>query len=190
MKVMKKEEDFKTIILDNKNIKTILKKTEQLNLPNWYLCAGCLAHTVWNTLSDFEIETGIKDYDVVYFDRDTSYEKEDEFIVKGKALFRELGVNVEIRNEARVHLWYESHFGRKIKPYRSVEEAIKTFPTTATAIGVRQEKDNLKIFAPFGLDDLLEMVIKPNKAQITEKIYLAKVNRWSKIWPDVKIIPW
>ncbi|OHA61999.1 MAG: hypothetical protein A2117_02315 [Candidatus Wildermuthbacteria bacterium GWA2_46_15] len=87
--------------------------------------------------------------------------------------------------------WYEKHFGRPIEQFRSAEEAINTWPTTATSVGVRKEKDGkLRVYARFGLDDLLGMVVRANKAQITEKIYQDKVDRWIKIWPNLKVIPW
>jgi len=89
-----------------------------------------------------------------------------------------------------VHLWYKEHFGYDIKPYISVENAINTWPTTSTSIGIRIETQNLKIYAPFGLNDLFGMIIRVNKAQITEEIYNQKVNKWIKKWPTLKIIPW
>ncbi|NIM46756.1 MAG: hypothetical protein GTN40_01190 [Candidatus Aenigmarchaeota archaeon] len=101
-----------------------------------------------------------------------------------------MDANIEIRNEARVHLWYEKHFGYKINPYKSLEKAIDTFPTTATTIGVRKDNGKFIIYATYGLDDLLNMVVRANKVKITEEIYLNKVNRWSKIWPQLKVIPW
>lgn len=71
-----------------------------------------------------------------------------------------------------------------------VEEAISTWPTTATSVGVRKAKGRFQVYAPFGLDDLLSMVVKANKVKITEKIYQDKVDRWIKIWPNLKVIPW
>ncbi len=133
----------------------------------------------------------IKDYDLVYYDaNNASYEAEDNFIRKGKNLFKDISVLVEIRNQARVHLWYEKRFGKPIDQYKSVEEAISTWPTTATSIGVRKNGINFQVYAPFGLDDLLGMIVRANKAKITEKIYQDKVDRWVKIWPNLKIIPW
>lgn len=183
-------ESFKKIVLKSQDIREILDQAPSLGLPNWYLGAGCLAHTVWNVLSGFDITNGILDYDLVYFDEDTSYEKEDGFIHKGKELFKRIGIDVEIRNEARVHLWYEDHFGSTIPPYKSVEAAINTWPTTATMVGIRKVGNDIKVYAPVGLDDLLGMVMRPNKIQITEDIYLKKVERWSKVWPNLNIISW
>lgn len=180
------------ILEKNKSVQLILNRADSLNMPNWYLGAGGIAQTAWNVLHGFNAETGIKDYDLVYYDADnTSYEAEDVFIKKGKELFKDLFVLVEIRNQARVHLWYENHFGKPIDQYKSVEEAISAWPTTATSIGVRKNiNGKFQVYAPFGLDDLLSMIVRANKTQITEKIYQDKVDRWIKIWPNLKIIPW
>ncbi len=193
MKITKEntsEERLEEILILNPIIKEILERVPKFGLENYYLAAGCIAHTVWNHLSGFELTNGIKDYDLVYFDNDTSFEAEDGVIKKGRNLFGYLDANIEIRNEARVHLWYEKHFGYKINPYKSLEKAIDTFPTTATTIGVRKDNGKFIIYATYGLDDLLNMVVRANKVKITEEIYLNKVNRWSKIWPQLKVIPW
>jgi hypothetical protein len=176
----------------NESVQKILERASELRMPNCYLGAGGIVQTVWNVKHGFDPENGIKDYDLVYYDADdTSYEAEDRFIHKGAEIFKDIPALVEIRNQARVHIWYEKHFGSPIDQYKSVEEAISTWPTTATSIGVRKSADGkFQVFAPFGLDDLLEMVVRANKTKITEKIYQDKVERWIKIWPNLKIVPW
>jgi hypothetical protein len=184
-------EQLLEILKGNKSIQLILDRAEELHMPNWYLGAGGIAQTVWNTRHDFPLELGIKDYDLVYYDAaNVSYEAEDTFIQKGAELFKDIPIPVEIRNQARVHLWYEKHFGRPIDQYSSVEEAISTWPTTATSIGVRKENGMFRVWAPFGLEDLLGMVVRANKAKITEKIYRNKVDRWIQIWPNLNVVPW
>ena len=87
-------------------------------------------------------------------------------------------------------MWYETNFGYRIKPYNSTKSAINTWPTTATSIGIRKLGNGYEVYAPFGLDDLLNMVVRPNKLQITESIYNTKIGRWLKFWPDLKIVDW
>jgi len=183
---------FLQLVLQNPIIRTILERASELNMPNWYLGAGCLAQTVWNAAHGFDLTFGIRDYDLVYFDSsDLTYEAEGAVIEKARELFDDLGVTVEVRNEARVHLWYEKRFGYPIAPYESAEHAINTWPTTATSIGIRSEPDSaLAIYAPFGLSDLLGMTVRPNKAQITKEIYSSKVERWVRMWPRLRIVPW
>ncbi|MCY1248636.1 Nucleotidyltransferase [compost metagenome] len=71
-----------------------------------------------------------------------------------------------------------------------MEEAIATFPTTATAVGIRPADDGLDICAPFGLGDLLAPIVRANKSQITREIYEWKVNRWRALWPGLTIERW
>lgn len=177
------------ILEKNNVIQNILKLAPSLAMPNWYLGAGCISQTVWNFLSGFSLNHHIKDFDLVYFDSsDLSYEAEDRYIQKAKDLF--LGIPVEIRNQARVHLWYEKHFGYPIKPNLSVEDAIKRWPTTATCVGVKSVNGELLVYAPYGLNDLASMIVRPNKVQITKEIYEEKVSRWKKMWQKLIIIPW
>lgn len=179
------------ILEHNESVQKILERASELKMPNWYLGAGGIAQTVWNVKHGFNPENGIKDYDLVYYDANNiSYEAEDKFIQKGKEVFNDIPVLVEIRNQARVHVWYEKHFGNPIEQYKSIEAAINTWPTTATSIGIRKENGQFQVYAPFDLDDLLNMIVRANKAKITEKIYQDKVNRWIKIWPKLKIVPW
>lgn len=180
------------ILKQNEIISEILKRTPNLQMPNWYLGAGCLSQTVWNWQHNFELTHGIKDYDLVYFDdHNISFEQEDFYIQKGKELFRDISASIEIKNQARVHLWHKQRFGYEIKPYKSVEDAINSWPTTATSVAVRySEEGKFLVYAPYGLNDLLGMIVRANKTKITKEIYLEKVERWQKIWPKFQIIPW
>jgi len=169
----------------------ILGGAPSLKLKNWYLGAGCISQTVWNELHGFQPEQHIKDYDLVYFDSsDLSYGAENSFIEQGASMFKDLGVKVEIRNEARVHLWYKDHFGQAIEPYRSCEDAISSWPTTATSVGVTTGSGEFRVFAPFGLSDLFAMVVRPNKRQVTKEVYMEKASRWASIWPRLDVIRW
>src|SRR5262249_30356081 len=92
--------------------------------------------------------------------------------------------------EARVHLWYPAKFGKPIAPYHSTAQAIATFPTTATSIGVRPGPAGLEIEAPYGLSDLFALVGRPNKIQIGRDVDEAKIARWRPLWPGVQIVRW
>ena len=85
-------------------------------------------------------------------------------------------MKLDVKNQARVHVWYEQHFGYSIRPYQSLEEAINTWPTTATAVGIRRWNEEWKIYAPYGLNDLFGKIVRANKAQITQEIFEKKVN--------------
>lgn len=174
------------ILRSNSILNEILERAPSLGLPNWYIAAGAVSQTYWNHVHNFDPLLGIKDYDLVYFDKYTSYKAEDEYIQKGKKLFASCSAEIEIRNQARVHLWYPKHFGRTITPYTSVEDGISSWATTITCIGI----NNKGVFAPFGLEDLRNLVIRPNKKQVTKSEYERKAARWKETWPKLSIIPW
>lgn len=169
----------------------IIGRWPEIGLPDAWLVAGAVAQTVWNRRFGLPATHGIADIDLVYFDtRNLSEEGEADHAARIAALFRHLPVRIDVKNEARVHLWYERKFGYPITSYRSVEEAIATFPTTATAIGVRPAGKGLDVIAPFGLADLFGAIVRPNKAQITQEIYAAKVQRWLACWPGLRVVDW
>lgn len=169
----------------------VIGRWDEIGLPDGWLVAGAVAQTVWNRRFGLPATHGIDDVDLVYFDAsDLSEEAEAGHAARIAALFRHLPVRIDVKNEARVHLWYERRFGYPIAPYGSVEEAIATFPTTATAIGVRPSMEGLAVLAPLGLTDLLSGIVRPNKAQITRDIYAAKIARWRRCWPDLAIVEW
>lgn len=179
---------LEAVLQKNQQICHILKVLESINPPNWYLGAGCITQSIWNYLCDYETTYGIKDYDIVYFDRDTSQQKEQQYTTKIQHSLPD--ITVDVTNQARVHLWYHHIFHKKISAYTSVEEAIQSWPTTASAIGVRKVNQKFVVCAPFGLEDLFSLTVRPNKLQITEDVYIAKVQRWLEKWPQLNIITW
>lgn len=183
---------FESCLRASPAIDQILRRTPELGFREWYLGAGCIAGTVWNALHGFEVTAHIKDFDLVYFDaEDPSYAAEDEYIRRARSMFRDLPAPLEIRNEARVHLWYADRFGKEIDPYPSLDAAIASWPTTATSIGVRRSADGtLVTYAPFGLEDVMGMIVRPNKALVTREVYESKVTRWATCWPRLTITPW
>ena len=179
------------VLATNTAVTEILERAPALELPDWYLGAGGVAQTVWNHEHGFAAQHGIKDYDLVYFaSEDLSEVAELEAMNRARELFSDLDVALDVKNEARVHLWYEQHFGYPCPRYTSTAHAIATWPTTATAIGVRRAGDALEVCAPFGLDDLFGLVVRPNMVLIDEAVYSAKVRRWQAIWPRLRIAPW
>lgn len=112
------------------------RKTE---LTEYYIGAGCIAQTVWNYLLGNPLGYGIDDIDIIYFDTDLSYEKEDRIINTCKEVYCKLPIKADVKNQARVHLWYKDKFGIDLKPYLSLEEVIDSWPTTGTLYNKTQE---------------------------------------------------
>jgi uncharacterized protein len=183
--------DLEIALRQNKWLGDILERFEEVALPDSWLVAGCIAQTIWNLGCGRPAEFGVKDVDLIYFDeKDLSFEAEASHERRLRDIFQHLPIKLDVKNEARVHLWYEDRFGYAINPYSSCVDAIATFPTTATAVGVRQMSSKLECCAPFGLADLCSLVVRPNKRQITRAIYQAKVDRWRSLWPRLTFLPW
>ncbi|KAL7961519.1 hypothetical protein V8C34DRAFT_14471 [Trichoderma compactum] len=126
---------LRNVLSMNPTLVLVLTRAASLDLPNWYLAAGAPSQTIWNNVSSLPPETGIHDYHLVYHDAsDLSYEAEDVVIQAGKRLFADIPVEVEIRNQARVHSWYEKKFGLARPANQSVEDGIdsSTVPMSAS----------------------------------------------------------
>ncbi|MFJ2392963.1 MULTISPECIES: nucleotidyltransferase family protein [unclassified Streptomyces] len=176
----------------NEVLNEVLARTATLGLPGWYVTAGCLFQTVWNVVTGRPPTSGIKDYDVFYFDADDlSWEAEDAAIKAGREVFSGLPAEVEIRNEARVHLWYEDKFGVACPPYESTEAAIDSFAATTCCLGVRTGPDGTwQVYAPHGLSDVFNLVVRPNPVLAPRSVYEAKTARWRGQWPELTVLEW
>jgi hypothetical protein len=116
----------------------VLTVLRALDPPDWLVMSGAVYQRVLNHLTGREPDYGVRDYDVGYFDAsDISWDAEDVVIRRVAAAFDEkLRSQVEVRNQARVHLWFEAHFGEPYTALSSTAEALARFvskPTTACA---------------------------------------------------------
>jgi hypothetical protein len=131
---------FETIIRCDPDLMRLLASIRGVPLPQWRLVAGCLYQTVWNVLTGRDRGTGIKDYNLIYFDDgDFSWAAEDRVIRRIGVATRDCVGPVEVRNQARVHLWFETRFGAAYSRLYSADEAIQRYASMVHAIGVRLE---------------------------------------------------
>ncbi|MHA1128784.1 MAG: nucleotidyltransferase family protein [Alphaproteobacteria bacterium] len=179
---------FLDIIWQAPVIRDTLTHAQDLALPNWRIVSGALYNVVWNHLTDRPAMHGVKDIDLMYFDPDTSWQAEDTIIRNATGF--PTNPPVEIRNQARVHLWYEQHFGHKIPPLTSVEEAIDVFACKTHSVGVRLENDTLDLYAPYGLCDIFAMRVVPNPIRDNRATHETKAKRALQMWPELTIIAW
>src|ERR1700730_502215 len=120
---------LETLLLASPILGPIICEWSAISLPDCWLVAGAVAQTVWNSAFSLPLDHGLKDVDLVYFDdtdlSDTGEARHEERIAH---LFARLPAKVDVKNEARVHLWYMEKFGSAISPYTSTTDAITTFP--------------------------------------------------------------
>ena len=170
----------------------VMEGLRALGLPDWRLASGCVYQTVWNALTGRDPDHGLKDYDALYFDPDTSYEAEDVHIRRAAAAFEApLDAMVEVRNQARVHLWFEGKFGEPYAPLTSTDEALERFVCPAFAVGVRLEDDGrITVAAPFGLNDLFAMRLRPNPNREVKPAAFDRVCASARArWPELTVPP-
>ena len=131
--------------------RAILGRWQRLGLPDAWLVAGCLFQTVWNLRSSRPPAQNIKDYDIFYFDSaDLSRRGEEQAQQQVDVVLSDLGVTVEVANQARVHLWYPEFFGHPYPPLASAEDGIARFLVRETCVGVRPGACH----APYGLEGM------------------------------------
>jgi len=185
-------QQLEAIIRSEPSLMATLVGLREMALPDSWIVSGAIYNNVWNALTERPSMTGVKDIDLFYFDAaDLSYEAEDRVIRAGAERFAHLPVPVEIRNQARVHLWYETHFRRPYAPLASSREAIDRFACLTHAVGVRLlESGEMDIYAPYGLDDMFSFRLVPNRKLDNRQTHETKGARAVSIWPEVTVVPW
>lgn len=178
------------IVFATPSLMRVLETARALALPDHLLLSGAVYQPVLNRLTGQPADYGVRDYDLGYFDAsDLSYEAEDLVIRRVAAAFDEpLRSQVEVRNQARVHLWFEAHFGEPYTAVSSTAEAIARFASTISAMGVRLEASGtLHIEAPFGLADLFALRLRPNPARATPNFARATASVRRR-WPELTVV--
>ncbi|MDB5449979.1 MAG: hypothetical protein JWQ52_1107, partial [Phenylobacterium sp.] len=154
------EHRLEAIVRATPSLMHVLGVARELDLPDWLIFSGAVYQRVLNQLTGRDPDYGIKDYDLGYYDAsDLSYEAEDAVIRRVASAFEPpLRDMVEVRNQARVHLWFEGKFGEPYAPLLSTDASLERFLAPAFAVGARLETDGrLDVLAPFGLEDCFAM---------------------------------
>lgn len=168
----------------------VLTTVRGLGLDDWRVFSGAVYQSVWNAVTGRPAGYGIRDYDLGYFDADTSWDAEDAVIKRVAAAFgppfRDM---VEVRNQARVHLWFEGRFGEPYEALTGTDEALARFVAPAFAVGVRLEADGtISVAAPFGLEDVFSLTLRPNPNRPLARGWDKAVASAKARWPELTII--
>jgi hypothetical protein len=180
---------FIAIVLRNPVNATIADALFELALPDAWIVSGCLVQTAWNLQTGRAVDYGIADYDVFYFDPDTSWQAEDAVIRQVQDRLKNLGVTVEVRNQARVHLWYPEKHRLPYPAPRSSTEGIDRYLTKNTQVGIRRTSGGHDVYAPNGYGDIERMIVRPNPGlNFSAANYAAKAARWKALWPELTVL--
>lgn len=148
------------------------------------LVGGSLFQTVWNLLSGYPPAAGIRDYDLFYWDADTSYQAEDWAIKQAEALFADLPAEIQLRNQARVHLWFQEKYGWTRPPLPTARAGVQQFLARCTCVGITAAGD---LYAPWGLDELVAGQLMLNPLNQTPDLFLPKAEDYRARWPWLTI---
>ncbi|MCK9685060.1 nucleotidyltransferase family protein [Scleromatobacter humisilvae] len=167
-----------------------LAQVRALRLRAWCIGAGAVRNMAWDALHGHATPSTLADIDVAWFDAgDLSPGRDAALQARLTAASPE--TPWEVTNQAGVHLWFEQHFGHAVAPLRSLEDAIASWPETATCVGLwLADDDRLHVIAPHGLADLFAMVVRRNPARVSVETYRERVasKRYAQRWPRVTVV--
>jgi hypothetical protein len=169
---------------------SILQAVRACDPPDWLVGAGVIRNLVWDHLHQYQTPTPLADVDVIFFDaQDTRPER--DYLIQQELLQKLQDIAWEATNQAAVHLWYEDAFGFAVPALQSSEEAVGTWPETATSVAVRLlATDEIHIVAPCGLSELFNMILRRNPRRVTREIFAQRVHAKQIVrkWPCVRVI--
>jgi uncharacterized protein len=179
-------DEFIDVAMSSPANAALLSRLPALDLSECYLTAGCLFQPVWNRALGWAADHGIRDYDVFYYDAcDLSWDAEDEVIRRVEAITNDLGIRVQTRNQARVHLWYEQRFGFHCPELTSARDGIDRFLIPCTCVGIDVTSNQL--YAPNGLQDLQDGVLRLNPINPQPVLFRRKAVDYQTRWPWLTI---
>lgn len=124
------------------------------------------------------------DVDVIWHDPRRVSPAED---LRHEAALRAVEPSIawSVKNQARMH----ERNGDA--PYASAMEAMRYWPETATAVAARRQgSDYCEIVAPFELNDLLALVLRPTPRFSGEKRWVyedrVRTKGWTLLWPRLQ----
>lgn len=181
---MRLRDKFIEILLIKENLLRDLHFIQKLGLPSWCIAAGYVRNYVWDYLHGYVEGTPLNDVDILCYD---SNDLEEQAEKRWEAILIENypQYNWSVKNQARMHL--RNH----AEPYHSVEDAMKRWPETVTAVGISLNSyDQIEVIAPHGLDDLFGLVIKRSPFFQDKEYFYQRVESkgWLKTWPRLKLI--
>ena len=156
----------------------------------WCLGAGAVRALVWDAWHGHAHPAPLADLDLAWFgDPSPSGERDQALVARLQATCPE--VRWDVQDQAAVHHWATGLDGLPPAPLSRLEQALATWPETATAVGLALDPDDqVRVFAPSGLADLFTGRLRHNPAQASTAVFLARVKRWplAQRWPRVQIL--
>lgn len=176
---------LQALIASDQRRMDVLRAVRDLGLPDCWVAAGFVRNCVWDHVHRLAAAPLSGDIDVIWFDAEQCDVAHDAALEQALR-DRDGTVDWSVKNQARMHMRNGD------APYASATDAMRYWPETATAVGVRlSARDAIEVAAPFGLDDLFELAVRPTRRFVQEKraVYVARIGAkdWLGRWPRLQI---
>lgn len=179
------EIDIIQMIQDDKWMMGVLAEANKLNLPDWIIGAGFLRNKVWDHLHNVKRDVAdTHDIDLVYFDKVNIDEERDRKL--SESMNGVLGLDWEIVNQAYTHKWHN----RSVQ-YRNTAEGLSEWVETPTCVGVTLVNGELKIVAPHGIEDLVNLIVRPTPSRRGDlSVFYKRIEskKWLEKWPKLRVV--
>ncbi len=176
------------LLASDPEVLAMLATVRSLDLPDCWITAGLVRNHVWDHLHGYEEPTALNDIDVIYFDAG-NLDEQAEKRLENDLHDRLPGHPWSVKNQPRMA------YRNGDRPYRSISHALEHWCETPTAVAIRlNASDDIDILAPFGLDDLFGLVVRPTPFTRTNPQKLAqyrarmKKKNWPRQWPRIRVL--
>ena len=166
----------------------LLKTLAKLDVPNACIGAGFVRNPVWDILHDRVPDLSrLADVDVIFFDA-ADLERKREQAIEAALIALTPGVPWSARNQARMHRRNAD------QPYRDVEDGMRHWLETATAVAARIRGGQVELLAPHGVEDLTSLILRPTPTTAARPGHLAKYRQrveakgWACRWPHLRVL--
>jgi len=177
--------ELQALVASDRRRMRVLESVRDLGLPDCWVAAGFVRNCVWDHAHRYPASPLPQDIDVIWYDPGQH------------APERDAGLELALRGQDDTLVWSVKNQARMHRrnadgPYASATDAMRYWPETATAVGVRLDRRGcIEVAAPFGLADLFDLVVRPTERFRTDKfdVYTDRVRskNWKRRWPDLKI---
>lgn len=178
------EQDIINIVKSDKWMMSVLTEAERINLSEWMIGAGFLRNKVWDYLHGIKRDIAdTNDIDLVYFDKEKISEDRDKSL--SEQMNDRLGLRWEIVNQAYAHKWHDH------EPYLSTSEGISHWVETPTCVAVTLENGEPRIIAPHGIDDLVNLKVRPSPSRRNNlDLFYKRIKdkEWLLKWPKLDVV--
>lgn len=169
------------IVQNSYRITSIIQTLKLINTENLILTGGSLRNVIWNHQHYFTEEFELEDCDIIFYNS-TNLSKAYEKSIKNKLKYLNPDIKWSVKNQARMHI-KNGH-----KSYSGIYDALSAFPETCSAVALDK---NWNIISPYGLGDLINLIVKPTPFCIENEIEVyyrrIKQKNWIGKWTDLKV---